>query len=375
MPKLNSTTTTFILAASFATAMMSTLDWTASPSVTNGVVTMGKFEARAETGGDGALQSKQTWAASATGRIEPKSGSINIAAEASGRVVLVPVETGAVVKSGDLLIKLDDEDARSRVVAALAEVDVRKLERAEEPVTGIVKERYEAQDALSDAQRGLFSAWRAFDDALAAANQSGSDDALANARAVVETAKGNVDTSRSKLAMVVAKKDAPLPTRLETSLEISRADLALSEQAFERTRVRAPFDGTVLRTMVNVGELATPSPSNPLVVFGDVSSLRVRAEVEERDVGHVRVGQKVVVRSDAFPEREFEGTVTSISSALGRPRIATRGPRRPNDVDVLEVLADIDGTPPLLTGMRVDVFFKLNDKKTSSSTSTTATRD
>lgn len=94
------------------------------------------------------------------------------------------------------------------------------------------------------------------------------------------------------------------------------------------------------------------------MLFGDLSSLRVRAEVDERDVVNIRVGQKVVIRADAFPGRDFEGVVTSLAPALGPPRILSRGPRRPNDVEVLEVLADLDGNPPLLTGMRVDTFFR-----------------
>ncbi|MGH1417855.1 MAG: HlyD family secretion protein [Hyphomicrobiaceae bacterium] len=372
MPNLNSTATTFILAACFAVAVMSTLDWTSTPKVSDkGVVSMEAFTAHAEADAQNST-AKRAWAASATGRIEPNSGAINISAETAGRIVSVPVETGSQVKAGDVLVQLDDVDALSRIAAAAAEVDVRKLERAEEPVTGIAEERYEAQDALSDARRSLFAAKMSFDAALAD-QRSGSDiaDDVAKARRTVDDATATVDKTRKVLASVLAKEDAPLPSRLETSLEIARSDLDLAEQAFERTRIRAPFDGTVLRTMASVGEVATPSPANVLVMFGDVSSLRVRAEVEERDVGHVRVGQKVVVRSDAFPEREFEGTVTSVSSALGRPQIATRGPRRPNDVDVLEVLAEIDGKPPLLTGMRVDVFFKVNDKKTSE-TSTSA---
>jgi HlyD family secretion protein len=50
--------------------------------------------------------------------------------------------------------------------------------------------------------------------------------------------------------------------------------------------------------------------------------------------------------------------VSQIAKSLSAPRIATRGPRRPSDVEVLEAVADLDGLPPLLTGMRVDVFFK-----------------
>jgi HlyD family secretion protein len=50
--------------------------------------------------------------------------------------------------------------------------------------------------------------------------------------------------------------------------------------------------------------------------------------------------------------------VTQIAPALGSPRITSRGPRRPNDVEVLEVLISLDGAQPLLTGMRVDAFFR-----------------
>ena len=101
-----------------------------------------------------------------------------------------------------------------------------------------------------------------------------------------------------------------------------------------------------------------PNPENTLLLLGDVSALKVRAEVEERDAAKIRVGQFVVVRADAYPDQDFEGRVSQIAKSLSAPRIATRGPRRPNDVEVLEAVADLDGLPPLLTGMRVDVFFK-----------------
>jgi HlyD family secretion protein len=63
------------------------------------------------------------------------------------------------------------------------------------------------------------------------------------------------------------------------------------------------------------------------------------------------------VRTDAFPDKDFTGRVTSIASALGSPAIITRGPRRPDDVDVLEVVATLDNAAEMVTGMRVDVFF------------------
>ena len=92
-------------------------------------------------------------------------------------------------------------------------------------------------------------------------------------------------------------------------------------------------------------------------MIGDLSALRVRAELDERDVGKVKVGQKAVVRADAFRDKEFAGTVTSVASSLTAGKISQRGPRRPGEIEILEVLVAFDTAPPLPPGMRVDVYF------------------
>lgn len=349
MPKMNSTIATFAIASILAVSIASTVvkqPWTSG-------------SAHAQSANEQAVQPRARWAASATGRIEPKSGEVKIAAETGGTIVEIPVEVNQAVRKGDLLVALDAEDVLHRVMAAQSEVDVRTRERSEENATGPALDRRRAEDALADAERALFAARRTFDD-TAARGRAGEDVNVDAARKAVEEAENLVETERKNLAEVNARSDMPLPTRLETSLAIARAELAMAENAYEKTRVRAPFDGTVLNIIGRVGEIAAPGPQSALVLFGDVSSLRARAEVEERDVAKIRIGQKVVVKADAYPDREFAGTVAEIASALGSPRIASRGPRRPNDVDVLEVIVDLEGSPPMLTGMRVDVFFSRN---------------
>ncbi len=299
------------------------------------------------------------WAASATGRIEPVSGQVRLMPEVSGQIKEVLAKTNDKVLAGDLLVTLDEGDLPERLSAAAAEVDVRKREREEEPPEGLAKDRQAASDKVAEAERALFSAWRAFDKAVIGFKKGDAADyAVTSARDAINRTKKKLEKARSELAELNDNPEMPFLTRLESSLEQARSDLAMVEYAYERTRVRAPFNGTVLNVLVNAGDMASPTSGQPLLAFGDISKLRVRAEVEERDVAKVRIGQKVIVRADGFPDREFEGTVTEIASALGVPRIATRGPRRPNDVDVLEVVAELDGSPPLLTGMRVDVFFK-----------------
>ena len=126
----------------------------------------------------------------------------------------------------------------------------------------------------------------------------------------------------------------------------------------EKTRIRAPIVGTVLQVNAKVGEIATPSPDQPLVVMADVSSLRVRAELDERDISQVRVGQPAVVRANAFSGREFEGKVASIAQIVGPSGNTSRGPRKLTDIDVVEVLVDLPDPGPLKVGMQVDVYFR-----------------
>jgi HlyD family secretion protein len=186
-------------------------------------------------------------------------------------------------------------------------------------------------------------------------------DDVAKARTKLSDAQAAFETEKAALEKVAARDDMPLPTRLESSLTLARSDVTQVYNAINRTRVRAPADGTILNVWAKLGEVAVTSPDAPLALFGDLGSLRVRTEVEERDVTKIRVGQKAVVKADAFGAQEFTGVVTSIAPALGAQRITSRGPRRPNDVEVLEVMVALDGQPPLLTGMRVDVFFKSDE--------------
>jgi HlyD family secretion protein len=302
---------------------------------------------------------RPTWAASATGRVEPKSGEVRIAAEVPGRIEDISVALNDRVTAGDLLIRLDDGDALTKVTAASADASARERDRDEEDVKGLARERRDAEDAVASAERVLFGARQAFDDALQEQRAGkGSEDAVKTARSNVEEAKKKLADERANLASVNAKAGMPLPTRLEAALSVARAHLSAAELAVEKTRIRAPSDGSVLNVIAKEGEVAVPSPDNTLIVFGDLTALKVRAEVEERDAAKIRVGQLVVVRADAYPEQDFEGRVSSTAQSLSAPRIATRGPRRPNDVEVLEAVVDLDGLPPLLTGMRVDVFFK-----------------
>lgn len=315
------------------------------------------------------------WAASATGRIEPKDGLFLIATQTPGRVADVAVKINDKVQAGDLLVRLEEDDLITRANAAAVEAQVRERERDEEVAKGLQLERRQAEDSVASAERGLYRARLSFDEVAFKQRAAGTEQVaiLDKARFSITAAREQLANSRASLTRVLAKDGMPLATRLESSLASARAELALAEAAVERARVRAPFDATVLAVHAKFGELVAPSPDTPLVVIGDVRSLRAKAEVEERDASKVKQGQKVVVKGDAYPNKTFEGTVTSVSQTLSSPRIAMRGVRRPNDIEVIEVMVALDGLPPLLPGMRVDVFFKADGVMDTASPTTTPT--
>jgi HlyD family secretion protein len=302
------------------------------------------------------------WSATAAGRVEPKGGEIKLAALTAGRIDSVLVKVGDKVKAGDLLVRIEDVDAMARLLGADAEAGVRKRERdTETNVPKLTQDRRNAEDRLNNTERAITLTRMELDRLLAARHAdpaSVTAEQIENQRKALAEATLRLEPDRQAHRQSQLAQGVPLPTRLEAGLTASRAELTLAEAALERTRVRAPFDATVLQVHARLGELAAASPEQPLVVIGDLSGLEVRAEVEERDVAHVTAGQEVVLRTDAYPGREMTGRVRRIGQSMHPQRLAQKGPRRPSDIDTLEVMIDVEGETALVPGMRVDVFFK-----------------
>jgi HlyD family secretion protein len=122
--------------------------------------------------------------------------------------------------------------------------------------------------------------------------------------------------------------------------------------------VRAPIDGTVLQVNVRVGELVSPGSIQPSLQLADLSARCVRAELDERDLGSVKVKQTVTVRAAAFPGRDFEGIVSSIAPLVEPGRLEPPGSRNQTDVDVVQVMIELTGSGELTTGMKADVYFR-----------------
>jgi HlyD family secretion protein len=292
----------------------------------------------AQGGGQGSNSSSTqgAWDAVTLGRVEPRAGEIKIAAPLpGGRIAEVLVKQNEDVFAGELLARLDDEEALARVAEADAQVALHRRARNDQSAPAASADRRKAEDAVADAERNL-----------------------ADTRTALARADDRLRERRDALLKLRASADTPLPTRLEGELNVAQAEWRVAQAALEKTQIRAPSDAVVLRVDAKNGELAIPAAGPPIMSIGDVSALRVRAEVNEQDLGRIRVGQAVLVRAGAFHGREFDGHVTSIARVVGPSRINSGDPRKFSDVDVLEVLVDLPNPGPLVVGEQVDVYFK-----------------
>ena len=329
------------------------------------------------------------WQTVAPGRVEPASGTIKVAAPVMGVIAQVMVKVNDKVFAGEPLLRLVDAEARARLAAAEAQVAFRLQARNEEsapvPAAAAVRAapaaraarpapqrseavvadvdkaapRRRAEDAVADADKAVMEAQAALD--LAAVERragAASDAALEAARAALARAQDRQRQQKAELRRIEAAPGTPLPNFVDGQVNVARAEAAAAAAAIERLTIRAPISGTVLQVNAKPGELAAPTNAQPLLIIGDISALRVRAELDERDVGEVKLGQSAVIRADAFRGREFAGKVSFIAPIVEPGRISARGQRNVTDVDVIEVLVDVAQPDPLAVGMKVDVYFQ-----------------
>ena len=203
--------------------------------------------------------------AEATGVIEPIN-VVEVKSRSSGQVTEMPVETGTLVRPGDLIVQLDTRDVQNQYNQAKADLDAaeKKLQ-----VSEVQKKR--------------------------------SDDLFA---AKIITAQENeaaqLDWANS-----------------QSSIVRSRAALDLAQQRLDDARVTAPVMGTIIEKPVALGQViqsgtSTAGGGTTIVKMADLTKVRARALVNETDIGQVRPGLEATVIVDAFPDRPFRGTVEKI---------------------------------------------------------------
>ena len=199
----------------------------------------------------------------------------SVSAKILGRLSSLRVHEGSFLRQNDVIATIDDADVQAQVAAARA---------AEAQV--VVQ--------ITQAKRDLHRAQQLRNDKL-------------NSEAELEDAQTRVDALNAQLAS-------------------AKAQTQVAEAALENTRVRAPFDGTVLRKDAEVGEIVAPSSAGggltrtAIVTMADLSTLEVEVDVNEAYIAQIQGGQPARITLDAYPDTSFSGKVRQVVPTADRQK-------------------------------------------------------
>jgi RND family efflux transporter MFP subunit len=215
----------------------------------------------------------------------------SVASKATGRLVFLAVEEGDQVRKGEIIARVEDQDVMASLNRAQADLAVA---------------RADSEDAARSLQRQrtLFSS-----NLTSQAELDGAESRVRRVQALILSALASVEAAGVEL---------------------------------ENTRIRAPFDGTVLTKDANVGEVVAPFASSissraAVVTIAAMSSLEVEADVSESNIMRVSVGQPCQITLDAYPDRQYPGVVHKIVPTADRAKatVLTRVRFRERDGRVL----------------------------------------
>ena len=272
----------------------------------------------------------------ATGRVETPS-IVKLGLPSSGAVSAVFVNEGDKVLAGDVLVTIDDSDAKA--VAEQAEALVRQSEAKVAQVggSGLVS----ATEALSQAKATVKNAQAKYDRLAKLADRGlVSDASLDDAKQALDIAASQVRAAEQIVAAA-----SPLGSDLQIAqsvLEQSRASARAAATQFRNTKLLAPADGIIISRSAEVGMVVQAGLA--LVEFAPIKAKRLVLLIDERNLAMISLGLTALASPDAFPDQRFKATLSFINPIVD------------SDRGSFEVKLDVPEPPAILKeGMTVSV--------------------
>ena len=297
------------------------------------------------------------------GRVEPYSEDIKIGSELSGRLKSVFVEEGDAIHRGQVLAELENGDYRAQVESAKASAVAKEAVQRKVINGARRQERDEAWSSVDEARAVMENAQSELHrrQQLFAAGVVSREELDRYAREA-DVAKAKYQAAVEQHSLVDDHAREEDRSLAEADLQLARSQLEEAQARYEKTFIRSPIDGSVLRKHHRSGESVSNSSTvpDPILTIGDRKTLRVRVDVDETDVSKVRIGQKAYVTADAFGKQKFWGRVVRVGQQLGPKNVRTDAPTEKVDTKILETLVELDPGTQLPDGLRVDAFIVAN---------------
>jgi HlyD family secretion protein len=242
-----------------------------------------------------------------------------VSAKIQGRLAQLLVEEGARVEEGQEFARLESADFEASLRRARAQVQradaaansTRAQVRASEAAIA------RAQADLDETRRQAAIAQRLSTETIIGTDQR--DAALARVK-VAEAALGQAQAELGRTQADIGRAEAERTQAV--------ADVAFAEAQLQNTIIRAPFTGTVVRKMAEVGESVAPIPpgvnistaSGAIVALADLDTLEVEVDVAEANVARLVPEQPAEVIVEAFPDRKYRGVLRQVIPTADRTR-------------------------------------------------------
>jgi HlyD family secretion protein len=212
----------------------------------------------------------------ATGSAQPIT-QVNISSELSGTVRKVHVDYNSIVRAGQVLAELDTDKLKAAVQNARAKLEAAKARVADAAAT-VVEKRGQLERRKTLAAKEI--------------------------------------TSAQDLDLAQAAYDRAIAAHASAQAEVAvaEADLQLQEINLTKACICSPIDGVVLKRSVDPGQIVASSLQAPVlfVIAGDLRHMELQVDIDEADVGKVKVGQNASFSVDAYPDQKFPAAIRDI---------------------------------------------------------------
>lgn len=294
----------------------------------------------------------------AEGKIEALPGAeIEIGSELTGRIERFIVKEGDFVKKGDLIATLENRDIKAKLREAETQAAVARA-RFKEVASGSREEEIRKAGASLD---GAIADMHLTSAELERHERLYRQGMVSQAELDQKKAAYNVAISRVKEAEEAKSllEKGPKQETLKLNEDmVKQAEAAVEyyRRLLDKTIIKAPISGKVIRKYIQEGELVNlVSAETLLAAIADMESARVNAEVDETDIGKIKVGDRADVTSDAYPGKTFKGEIEEIADYVGIRKVKPNNPAKNMDMKVVQVKIKLNEKTPLRLGMTVDV--------------------
>jgi HlyD family secretion protein len=252
---------------------------------------------------------------------------IELAAKVVGKVSSINVEKGDKVKAGQVLVRLEDDEYRARLLESQGQLETLKARLAQAEHGSrpeeIAKAKADVEQAIADRENARVTLERA----------RGLVQDKVMAKQTLDDAQARYEGAAAKVASLERASDLVRLGPRQEEIDALRAQVSQAQGTLnyaqvqlDNTVIRAPIDGTILERNVEKGEFVTTGfvgdkgAKGYVVSIADLHDLEVELDINQNDFAKLTATQPGIVTTDAYPDRKYQGVIHEISPEANRQK-------------------------------------------------------